>query len=124
MGTVHQFPVPCNQPAAEPAQELARALRVAIDAEVGAAAPFATREVAALALTNEATRLFLEAICWRSPTVTGSRWRWTVGSTNSTPLAPCGTTPSAGPLTSNYRKFNNSYPGTLRPESGIVGQAR
>ena len=24
----------------------------------------------------------------------------------------------------NYRKFNNSYPGTLRPESGIVGQAR
>ena len=24
---------------------------------------------------------------------------------------------------SNYRKFNNSYPGTLRPESGIVGQA-
>ena len=41
MGTVHQFPVPCNQPAAEPVQELARALRVAIDAEVGAAAPFA-----------------------------------------------------------------------------------
>ena len=61
MGTVHQFPVPCNEPAAEPAQELARALRVAIDAEVGAAAPFATREVAALALTNEATRLFLES---------------------------------------------------------------
>ena len=61
MGTAHQFPVPCNQPAAEPAQELARALRVAIDAEVGATAPFAAREVAALALTNEATRLFLES---------------------------------------------------------------
>ena len=24
----------------------------------------------------------------------------------------------------NYRRFNNSYPGTLRPESGIVGQTR
>jgi hypothetical protein len=24
----------------------------------------------------------------------------------------------------NYRKFNNSYPGMLRPESSIVGQAR
>ena len=61
MGTVHQFPVPCNQPAAKPAQELARALRVAIDAQVGADAPFAKREAAALALTNEATRLFLES---------------------------------------------------------------
>ena len=61
MGTVHQFPVPRNQPTAAPAQELARALRLAIDAQVGADAPFAEREVAALALTNEATRLFLQS---------------------------------------------------------------
>ena len=61
MGTVHQFPVPRNQPTAAPAQELARALRLAIDAQVGADAPFAAREVAALALTNEATRLFLQS---------------------------------------------------------------
>ena len=61
MGTVHQFPVPRNQPTAAPAQELARALRLAIDVQVGADAPFAEREVAALALTNEATRLFLQS---------------------------------------------------------------
>ena len=61
MGTVHQFPVPRNQPAAEPAEELARSLRRAIDAQVGADAPFEAREVAALALTNEATRLFLQS---------------------------------------------------------------
>ncbi len=61
MGTVHQFPVPRNQPATAPAQELARALRLAIDVQVGADAPFAEREVAALALTNEATRLFLQS---------------------------------------------------------------
>ncbi len=59
MGTVHQFPVPRNQPATAPAEALARALRLAIDVQVGADAPFAEREVAALALTNEATRLFL-----------------------------------------------------------------
>ena len=61
MGTVHQFPVPRNPPSAVPAQDLARALRLAIDALVGADAPFAEREVAALALTNEATRLFLQS---------------------------------------------------------------
>ena len=61
MGTVHQFPVPRNPPATAPAQELARALRLAIDVQVGADAPFAAREVAALALTNEATRLFLQS---------------------------------------------------------------
>ena len=58
MGTVHQFPVPRNQ-AAEPEEALARALRRAVDAKVGADASFERREVAALALTNEATRLFL-----------------------------------------------------------------
>ena len=47
MGTVHQFSVPRNQPAAAPAQALAQALRLAIDAQVGAEAPFAAREVAA-----------------------------------------------------------------------------
>ena len=57
MGTVHQFPVQRNQP--EPAADLARALRTAIDATVGADASFEDREVAALQLTNEATRLFL-----------------------------------------------------------------
>ena len=46
MGTVHQFPVPRNQPAAEPAEDLARSLRRAIDAQVGADAPFEAREVA------------------------------------------------------------------------------
>ena len=61
MGTVHQFPVPRNQPAAEPAEDLARSLRRAINAQVGADAPFEAREVAALALTNEATRLFLQS---------------------------------------------------------------
>jgi len=35
-------------------------LRLAIDARVGAAAPFAEREVAALALMNEATRLLFQ----------------------------------------------------------------
>ena len=56
MDTVHQFPVPRNQ-AAEPEEALARALRRAVDAKVGADASFERREVAALALTNEATRL-------------------------------------------------------------------
>ncbi len=59
MGTVHQFPVQRNQTRA-PAEEVADALRMAIDATVGADASFEAREVAALALTNEATRLFLE----------------------------------------------------------------
>ena len=61
MGTVHQFPALRNQPATAPARILARALRLAIDVQVGADAPFAEREVAALALTNEATRLFLQS---------------------------------------------------------------
>ncbi len=59
MGTVHQFPVPRNQ-APVPAEALAHALSRAIDATVGADASFEAREVAALALTNDATRLFLE----------------------------------------------------------------
>ena len=79
MGTVHQFPVPCNQPAAEPAEELARSLRRAIDAQVGADAPFEEREVAALELTNEATRLFLQSdlMANRGPSrgAGGGRWR-------------------------------------------------
>ena len=59
MSTVHQFPVQRNQPPAAP-EEVADALGVAIDAAVGADASFEAREAAALALTNEATRLFLE----------------------------------------------------------------
>ena len=59
MSTVHQFPVQRNQPPAAP-EEVADARGVAIDAAVGADASFAAREAAALALTNEATRLFLE----------------------------------------------------------------
>jgi hypothetical protein len=37
----------------------AHALRLAVDAKVGADASFPEREAAALALSNEATRLFL-----------------------------------------------------------------
>ena len=59
MSTVHQFPVQRNQPPAAP-EEVADARGVAIDAAVGADASFEAREAAALALTNEATRLFLE----------------------------------------------------------------
>ena len=59
MSTVHQFPVQRNQPPAAP-EEVADALGVAIDAAGGADASFEAREAAALALTNEATRLFLE----------------------------------------------------------------
>ncbi len=60
MGTVHQFRVQRNQQVAEPEAALARALRTAVDAKVGADASFERREVVALELTNEATRLF----CW------------------------------------------------------------
>lgn len=60
MGRVHQFPVKRNQVAPEPHQELARVIRMAVDAKVGADASFEQREVAALELTNEATRLFLQ----------------------------------------------------------------
>ena len=59
MGTVHRFPVQGKAAAAPPAEGVARALRMAVDAQVGAAASFEAREVAALALSNEATRLFL-----------------------------------------------------------------
>lgn len=59
MGTLYEFPVERSQPAREPAQEVADALRRAVDARVGVEASFEAREVAALALTNEATRLFL-----------------------------------------------------------------
>ncbi len=60
MGTVHQFPVQGKPAAEEPEAAFARALRRAVDAKVGAAASFQEREVAALALSNEATRLFLQ----------------------------------------------------------------
>ena len=59
MGTVHQFPVAGNPATLEPAQALVRALRRVVDAAVGTAASFQEREAAALALSNEATRLFL-----------------------------------------------------------------
>ena len=60
MATVHQFPAARNRPAPEVARDLADALRRAIDAQVGADASFEAREVAALALTNEATRHCLQ----------------------------------------------------------------
>lgn len=62
MGTVHRFSVGSKQMSprvAEPAAELASALRDAVDAMVGVDASFAERETAALELGNEATRLFL-----------------------------------------------------------------
>lgn len=59
MGTLHEFPVQRKQQARAAEQEFARALRRAVDAKVGVDASFEAREVAALALTNEATRLFL-----------------------------------------------------------------
>src|ERR1700676_3013432 len=59
MGTVHQFPVPRKQKDQQPEEALARALRLAVDAKVGAAEGFAAREAAAVAVSNEATRLFL-----------------------------------------------------------------
>jgi hypothetical protein len=59
MGTVHQFPVQGKPAGGEPAAAVACALRIAVDAKVGAAASFPEREAAALALSNEATRLFL-----------------------------------------------------------------
>ena len=58
MGTVHQFPVQ-GKKAAGVEETFARALRRAVDAKVGSAASFADREAAALAVSNEATRLFL-----------------------------------------------------------------
>lgn len=62
MGTVHRFPVEGKQiavRAADATAELARALRAAVDAKVGAEASFSQRERVALALGNAATRLFL-----------------------------------------------------------------
>ena len=63
MGTVHRFPVERKTMPARAAEgaavELARALRVCVDAMVGADASFSQREDAALELGNEATRLFL-----------------------------------------------------------------
>jgi hypothetical protein len=59
LGRLHEFPVQCKQTVHEPAQGVARALRQAVDAKVGSDASFEAREVAALELTNEATRLFL-----------------------------------------------------------------
>jgi len=61
MGTVHQFRVQRNQHVAATEADLARALRTAVDATVGVDASFERREVAALELTNEATRLFTAA---------------------------------------------------------------
>ena len=59
MVTLYEFPVPRTQQAEEAEQAFAHALRRAVDARVGTDASFEAREVAALALTNEATRLFL-----------------------------------------------------------------
>jgi hypothetical protein len=59
MGTVHQFPARCNQQDAV-TEDLARALRQAVDARIGSAATFEQREQVALALANEGTRRFLE----------------------------------------------------------------
>jgi hypothetical protein len=58
MATVHQFPVQGN-PRRGPVAAVAHLLRSAVDAQVGADASFERREVAALELANEATRLFL-----------------------------------------------------------------
>lgn len=60
MGTVHQFPAQSKQDRQEAVGQLARALRVAVDGQVGADASFEQREQAALELTNEVTRLFLQ----------------------------------------------------------------
>jgi hypothetical protein len=60
MATVHHFPVPRKQPDLSAENDLAQALRRAVDARVGAAASFGDREAAALALANEATRRFLQ----------------------------------------------------------------
>jgi len=59
LSTVYEFPVQRKQQAQKAEQEFARALGRAVDAKVGAHASFEAREVAALELTNEATRLFL-----------------------------------------------------------------
>jgi hypothetical protein len=60
MATVHQFPVRRNQPDVSPLADVAQALRRAVDAQVGAETSFEAREAAALAVTNEATRQFLQ----------------------------------------------------------------
>ena len=59
MGTVQQLPVQGN-PTTAPAATLAGVLREVVDAKVGPEASFAQREAAALALANDATRLFLQ----------------------------------------------------------------
>jgi hypothetical protein len=58
LSTLYAFPVERTQQAQKAEQECARALCRAVDAKVGANASFEAREVAALELTNEATRLF------------------------------------------------------------------
>ena len=59
MSTWYKFPVQRKPQAQAAEQAFARALRRAVDAKVGVDASFEAREVAALELTNEATRLFL-----------------------------------------------------------------
>jgi hypothetical protein len=59
LSTLYKFPVQRKPQAQEAEQALARALRRAVEAKVGGDASFEAREVAALELTNEATRLFL-----------------------------------------------------------------
>jgi hypothetical protein len=59
LSTLYKFPVQRKQQTQEAEQAFARALRRAVDAKVGVDASFEAREVAALELTNEATRLFL-----------------------------------------------------------------
>lgn len=60
MGSVHQFPAKRNQGAPCPAEEVTRALRRAVDAQLGVDATFEQRERLALALANDATRQFLQ----------------------------------------------------------------
>ena len=61
MGTLHEFRGQRKQPEQfEIEQDLARMLRARVDGTVGADATFEQREAAALKLTNEATRHFLE----------------------------------------------------------------
>jgi hypothetical protein len=61
MGSVHRFPAKRNREgAACPAAEVTRALRRAVDAQLGVDATFAQREQLALSLANDATRQFLQ----------------------------------------------------------------
>jgi hypothetical protein len=61
MGSVHQIEFKSNGNEAEVAMaDLVRALRRAVDVQVGAEASFEDREVTALDVANEASRQYLE----------------------------------------------------------------